>query len=365
MNNTVVIASVLKPVDDIRAYEKIAQSIAKTNKYEVNIIGNVGKKESNYERITFYPHQISRESTIKRLLLRTRILFLILKLKPQLLIITTHELLNITLFTKILTGCKVVYDVQENYVANINHINPTLFRQLYSSVIKLKEFLSKSYVSEYWLAEACYASELRFVKDRFSVIENKAKKEPIHRSKSKELSLLFSGTISDYGGVKNAVNLFTEIKKIRPSTSLKIIGQIHDSELEKYLQKKQLEIENIELMISHSSIPHDQIIEAIFNSSLGIIGYEENEVNQYKIPTKLFEYSRYQLPYLVAENTHWSAIGSQLGGAIHTNFHNPDIDQILDLVTNPQKLFSDLYHHEATWEFESQKIIESIKTLIR
>ena len=44
MKKKIVIASVLKPVDDVRAYWKLSQSMAKTNKYEVNIIGNDGKK---------------------------------------------------------------------------------------------------------------------------------------------------------------------------------------------------------------------------------------------------------------------------------------------------------------------------------
>ena len=64
MKSIIAIASTLKPVDDVRAFEKIAQSIAKTNKYEVNIIGNTGKKESNSSRIHFVTNSISKNSQV-------------------------------------------------------------------------------------------------------------------------------------------------------------------------------------------------------------------------------------------------------------------------------------------------------------
>ena len=114
----IVIASTLKPIDDVRAYWKLSQSIAKTNKYEVNIIGNKGKKPFTDANIKFLPHSIDRSNWLKRILIREILLFKILRLKPALLVITTHELLNTAFICKLLIRCKVVYDVQENYGKN-------------------------------------------------------------------------------------------------------------------------------------------------------------------------------------------------------------------------------------------------------
>lgn len=364
MKKKIVIASILKPVDDIRAYKKIAQSIVKANKYEVNIIGNGGKKESEDERITFHSHSLFSNSTTRRLLTRGILFIKILKLQPQLLIITTHELLNVSLLIKLLTRCKVVYDVQEDYVANTRHINPNIFKIMVGWFITIKESLSKIYVAEYWLAERCYAYQLSFVKNKFLIVENKAKEVLQSRKEIEGIKLLFSGTISNYGGVKNAILLLEKIQEKHPSASLKIIGQIHDTELEKQLLESQKNNQTIELNISRNSISHDRIVDAIYSCNLGVIGYEENEVNRKKTPTKLYEYSRYQLPYVVLENTLWSKLGSQLGGSIPMNFRDPNVDGIVYFAENTDQLFANIYPEEETWEHESEKIITSIDTLL-
>lgn len=364
MRKKIVIASTLKPVNDVRAYEKLAQSIAKTNKYQVNIIGNGGKKEHDDKRISFYAHLINRNSVLKRIVLREKIFFKILKQRPQLLIITTHELLNIAFLIKLLTGCKIIYDVQESYVDNIRYINPTLIKRIYSWIIKLKELLSRIFVSQYWLAEACYAQQLPFVKNKHLVLENKAKKETRLRKEIKGIKLLFSGTISDYSGVKNAINILEKMQEKDSSASLKIIGQVHDNELKNQLMKIQKTIPNIDLNISKNAVSHSDIIESIFESNYGVIGYEINEVNKRKIPTKLYEYSRYQLPFFVLEKTKWSEIGNQLGGAIPINFSSLSSEKIYEKMKNMGNLFSNSYPDEETWEYESDKMIDHIETLI-
>ena len=47
--------SVLKPVTDSRAFEKVATSLAQTNKYEINIIGFWTKKIPDHSNIRFHP----------------------------------------------------------------------------------------------------------------------------------------------------------------------------------------------------------------------------------------------------------------------------------------------------------------------
>ncbi len=364
MIKRIVIASVLKPVDDVRAYEKIAQSIAKTNKYHVNIIGNGGKINTEDKRISSHSHFIDSNSVLNRLIIRAQILFKILSQRPHLLIITTHELLNVALLIKLLIGCKIIYDVQENHLANIKHINPTWIKRIYSKVIKLKESTSRLFISQYWLAEACYKDELSFVKNRFLILENKAKNESKIRENSDGITLLFSGTISNYSGVKNAIHILEKIQEKQPSASLKIIGQIHDEKLENQLVEIQESVPNIELNISKNPIPHSAIIDSIFESNYGIIGYEINDVNKEKIPTKLYEYSRYQLPFFVLEKTKWSEIGGRLGGAIPVNFSSLVSEEILIMMENTNKLFSNRYPNEETWEYESKKMIDFIDTLI-
>lgn len=364
MKKKIVIASVLKPTDDVRSFWKLSQSMSKTNKYAVNIIGNGGKKQSDDENITFHPHFIKRNNWLKRILIREIILFRILKLKPSLLIITTHELINTALIVKLFIRCKVVYDVQENYKQNLTHLRSTFIHKLIAFTIRWKENMSRSFIDAYWLAEKCYETELPFTRSKFQIIENKAFKHPISSTPKGELELLFSGTISDYGGVKRALSVFEKINKKEANASLTIIGQVHDIELREWLEQKEKNHANLYLKISDEAVSYEDILNEISAANLGIIGYEPNAINQNKLPTKLYEYSLHQLPYLVQKNTKWSQEGIRLGGAIPIDFNSPDIEELLEKLKNPNNLFVDSYPEDATWEYESKQMINSLISLM-
>lgn len=363
MKKKIVIASVLKPVDDVRSYWKLSQSILKTNKYEVNIIGNVRKKAFKDDKITFYQHKLNRKNWIQRFIVREQILFKILKIRPHILIISTHELLNVALIIKLITGCKVVYDVQEDHYKNLRFIQPSPLRSIYGLIVRLQEQISRLFVNSYWLAEECYEEEIGFTQGKSVTIENKAFDYSTPARSLNEIRLLFSGTVSDYSGVKNAIRFFEELKEKHPDTRLKIIGQIHDNGLESWLLEKQKEHEEIDLQISHSAIPHPEILDAISSYNLGVIGYEPNKINRRKIPTKLYEYSRYQLPYVIAQDSYWAKVGDSLGGSIPVDFENIDIEKVIEKWKNSSVLFPLEYPTEATWEFESGKLIQSMKNL--
>ncbi|WP_425391393.1 hypothetical protein [Ekhidna sp.] len=364
MKKRIVIASILKPADDVRAYWKLSQSIAKTNKYEVNIIGNAPKKDISDKNIHLHPHQVNRNQWLKRLIIREKILFQTLKLNPSILIITTHELLNVALIVKLITRCKIIYDVQENYYANLNSINTSFFKRIYASLIRFKETFSRHFIDEYWLAESCYQNELSFVKTKCVVLENKASFHPISERQTRPVRMLFSGTLSYYSGIDIALACYHSVQSNFPDSSLHIIGQIHDDELKKKLKSEAKMHQGITLRISKYPIPHREILDAIMNSNLGLITYSPTDVNQDKIPTKLYEYSRYQLPYIVQENTKWSSVGEQLGGAISVDFSNLDVQVITKTLQNPSYLFPDEYPDEATWEYESSKIKDSLNRLV-
>ena len=197
MNKKIVIASVLKPVDDVRAFWKIAQSLAKTNKYEVNIIGNAGKKASGHKKIHFHPHRVRRNQLLWRISIRYKALQQILRIKPDILIVSTHELLTIAALTRLLLPCRVIYDVQENY--QLNATMRGLGGRLAGILIRFKEVLSTLYVQHYWLAEECYVSELRFAR-KATIVSNKAIHFRIAERTHDNIRALFSGTTSDYSG---------------------------------------------------------------------------------------------------------------------------------------------------------------------
>src|SRR5258708_6960296 len=88
----IVIASLLKPVNDTRMFEKMANSLARV--YDVFIIGFSSEKDvSVNSSIHFLPHGPFKRISFQRFIQPLRILKKIHKVKPEVLIVNTHELL--------------------------------------------------------------------------------------------------------------------------------------------------------------------------------------------------------------------------------------------------------------------------------
>ncbi len=367
MKKKIAIANTLKPADDVRAYEKIAQSIAKTNKYEVNIIGNLVKKKSGCSEIHFYAHFLEKNAIIKRIMVKKKVLSHLLRINPNVIIITTHELLDIAFILKIFRGSKVIYDVQEDYKKNMLYLStfPLLIKVFVANAIRLKEKIVSPFIDQFWLAEKVYNNELHFTQKKSLILENYATGIKKRRMENEGLALLFSGTISNYSNVLLAVSAYRKTAEKKPNSKLVIIGQYHNEKLAEKLEKFASEDSGIELHISSNPVPHEDIIDRIFASDLGLVTYQENEVNKNKSPTKIYEYSRYGLPYLIQKNTQWASKSKALGGAIPVDYHKLNIDFILNQVSKKEKLFKKKYPESKTWESQESLIFDSLDTLLK
>src|SRR5688572_279041 len=90
----IVLASVLKPVSEPRMFDKIGMSLSK--KFEVFCIGapaasNKSDKSLTNPKVLELP-RVSRLS-VSRLLMPINVLLEVIKVKPSVLIICTHELI--------------------------------------------------------------------------------------------------------------------------------------------------------------------------------------------------------------------------------------------------------------------------------
>ena len=97
-----VLASVLKPVNDTRMYEKIGQSLADKTDFEIHIIGYPSLQPETDSNIFFHPLQSFHRISWRRVFAPLQVLLLVRKVKPEVLIITTHELLIVSFINRIL-----------------------------------------------------------------------------------------------------------------------------------------------------------------------------------------------------------------------------------------------------------------------
>ncbi|HEX8548424.1 MAG TPA: glycosyltransferase, partial [Cytophagaceae bacterium] len=88
----ILIASVLKPIDEVRMYKKIAQSIDRKTEFSVHIFSQ-GATSPIHPTIQFHPMKPFTRLSFNRLFASWKCLILMVKLKPKLFMATTHELL--------------------------------------------------------------------------------------------------------------------------------------------------------------------------------------------------------------------------------------------------------------------------------
>lgn len=301
----IVIASVLKPVDDTRMLEKMALSLLETHDYEVIIMGQSTDQIPDHTGIEFIPFQIAGRFSLDRFLIPLKILLRIAKVKPAILIVNTHELLIVSAISRILFGCVIVYDIRENYYRNIrfSETYPTRFRLPLSWWIRGKEKVATRLFQHIILAEKCYAAELGFIGKQFTIIENKAMPPINDKRASKGFhKLLFTGTISKSTGVFEAITLATALHKEDSDIRLLIAGycalpKIRVEVLERIRDKPFIQLKGF-----YQLLPHREIMAEIENADFGIMYYPPSPHTSGSVPTKLFEYMANQLPIITWAN---------------------------------------------------------------
>ncbi len=371
MNKTkLLIASTLKPIDDSRMYEKFGVSLVKTNEYEVNIIGFASKNTLTHDSIHFYPHGPFGRMSFDRITSSLKTLKTYIKVKPQIIICNTHELLIVTSIYRILFGGRIIYDVRENYVKNIrntNVFNPIL-RPFLAAYVRAKELITKPLFDGFILAERVYTKQLGFVPTHKSiVIENKFMPVEVAESESKTNSenivLLYSGTISASNGIFEAIEITDQLHQIDSSIRLRIIGYCA---LRKDLKKLQEAItgkEYIELIGGDFLVPHHQIIQEIKKADFGfVLKKPNNGVNDDKLLTRLFEYSANRLPMIILDNPTWVRFCKEYDAALAINPSQLNPAHLLELMKN-SKFYTVGQPEDSLWSTEEHKLISFMKSL--
>lgn len=316
-NSRIVIASILKPVDETRMFEKIGSSLAQAG-HDVHIIGFPASGTSTQTKITLHPitsHPFKRLS-FTRVFASIRVSLMAIKLRPTFFIISTHELLVAAFWCKLLTGCQVLYDVQENYYRNIRYTTafPVGIRTVLALWVRLKELLLRPLISTYLLAEKGYEQELPFARP-YLVLENKITKAIADKYRKNQQTgysnLLFTGTLAETTGVFKAIRLVDELYKHDPAFTLTIIGHAPTQAVHQQLVDLSQQNDFIRYYGSEQPVPHEAILTAICKADFGMVWYPQNPSTACSIPTKLYEYMGLNLPVLISHNAQSEALVEQ------------------------------------------------------
>ncbi len=365
---TIAIVSVLKPVTDSRNFEKIGLSISQTNKYAVNIIGFSAKNIPEIKNITFHPLFHFRRSHPARLTAPWKIYKKLIQLKPELIIVNTHESLTVICLYKILFGTKILYDIQENYYRNIRFTStyPPLLRILLAWYVRGKEKLLSFFIDHYLLAEKSYARDLKFTTGKATIIENKTTIRPVteqKETKNTRIQFAYTGTISENYGIFDAINFIDRMHEINPQVHLTIAGHCAKKHLWTKVLKQTEDKDYITIEGGDTLLPHNQIITIIRSSDFALLPYHLDRSIIRRFPTKIYECIALQTPMIIRPNPLWLKLCTRFNACMPCDFRDED-ESFLTLILN-RRYYTKGNPDDISWETEKPKLLSVIDTLLQ
>lgn len=366
---TIVLASLLKPVNDTRMFEKLGLSMSQTNKYDINIIGFSAKKNKKYPNIRFYPIFKFKRRSFARIIAPVLYFRILLKVKPKIIIVNSHDLLIITVIYKIFSGSKLIYDIQENYFRNIvfNDVFPERIKYAIGWYVRFKERLCLLLTDHCFIAENGYLKEMPYLKKkRHTILLNKYKEMSFNQNSKRhspeKLTILFSGTLSDNYGIFNCIDFIEHLHQYDNRINLLITGYCAFAPAYSKLKDRIRSKPYIKLVGGDRLVPHEEIIGAVFSSDFGIINYKINPSTENCFPTKLYEYTACGLPVLVQHYDPWANFIIKHNAGIKVDFIHCDYEALIKKMLSMQ-----FYLHgipeESFWKSEEYKLLHALQDL--
>ncbi|WP_018344124.1 hypothetical protein [Cytophaga aurantiaca] len=324
-------------------YEKIGKSLSLLVNTEIHIAG-LKSSQIDEQNIHFYPIFSATRISISRFIAPWKFLIRAVKVKPDTIIVSTHELLLVTYLYKIIFGCTFIYDVQENYFHNILYTDafPSLIKPIIARWVRWKERVCKKHINGYLLAEKIYRNELADrIQEPILVLENKYVGSAPDTSKivrikdENKIKLLYSGTIATSYGVFEAIDLVIRLYLKDSRFELTIIGFAPNCRELTKVKNRIASFPFIKLIGGEKPVDHTEILSAIQSHHIGLLPYRFNESTHLRVPTKLFEYFLNHLPVICSYNPTWEEYIETYRAGIIIQFNNlPPAMDILDQLSN-------------------------------
>jgi len=337
---TLLLASVLKPLDDTRMFGKFGRTLAERPEVQVHVAGRRATRPPDAPA-NLHTHELLTGSRLswQRLRAQWRYWQLLRQLRPQLVVVHAPELLPLTLLWRSLGRNRhFVYDVRENYALNIltQQVYPKVISQPLARLVRSAEAAAAKQAARVVLAERSYADELPFATPENAVVLENKYQPPPHEPASSTLrtlpapaaplELLYSGTISELNGVFDAIAFTHAFRRVWPTARLTIIGFCQQPEVLRRVQQAVAAApEALTLLGGGQLVPHREVIRAIQRSHLGLLPYRTHPSTWRCLPTKLFEYAAHGLPMLLPDNALWLAATQAYAAALPcADFTQPD-----------------------------------------
>lgn len=363
----IFLASVLKPIDDPRMYEKIGLSLAKY--YEVHLLGH---RTHCLPCPIVHQHACYDFSAAKNKRYRAGIDFLreVNREKPDLLLVHTPELLWFALCYKWKTGTKLVYDVRENYWRNIVY-QPNykgIKKWFLALAVRFTEWVAYRFADAVFLAEKCYLGEMPLPKKKVLVLENKYKPlvavaRRLNIALKLPLRMVCTGTFSDTYGTLRAIAWVVSLRKAGYAVSLTLAGKAANETIKTKIVALSRQYDFITQIGGGDLLPHTEILNTLLRSDLALLPYKPNKSTENCIPTKLYECLALHIPMVIAKNPLWQQQCAPYPAAFFSTFLPQDAEADLQHILCKQ-FYRRPSGKSVLWEKNESKLLAKIAAIL-
>jgi len=274
-----------------------------------------------------------------------------------------------------LAGKKVIYDVHENVMADLNEKKWLPFKSLAKSGYGFFETLALRYFYLI-LADKSYSDHYnqRLSASKYVVIQNLVPindlktDPPFYNSESNVLA--FVGALDARRGLPFILDAIAILKRKGVQISLRCIGQMNEG-VENILKNSLAWPEIKDQVEFKGFIPFPDSIQGIQDCMAGLALLENIPNNQISFSTKMFEYMAIGLPVICSDFQVFKdiIIKYDCGIAVNPEDSNAIADAILFLITHRQeaKRLSDNAKKGAKyfdWKTEEEKLLDFYEKII-
>lgn len=359
MKKIILLSSVLKPVTEPRMYEKIGKTLRSVAQYDVHIFGTLRNQELFLEDLKVHEHSFYTRSFYFRIKILLQYFKLLFRLKPQLLVPSTLDLLLISYFYKFFNAkTSIIYDMRENF--SFNTRNHQHYSGFISFLISKSEKLLIKLSNGLIYAEKVYLNQLNEVENSI-LMENfptKVEENGSFNSKSnKNLNFLYSGNLTQEYGIYEVLIFYKKIKKWFPNAHLTIIGNCLDKNVLKDLSLFSIAHLEVKLIGIEKAASHEQILAEIKKANFGLVSYQKNKAFDGKYPTKVYEYLQAKLPMLLFEDQTWNELVLKYDAGILCKVQDLTKGK-MQYILEKQYFQIDRDTSKFTWENQESRLLE-------
>ncbi|HUF10019.1 MAG TPA: glycosyltransferase [Rhodothermales bacterium] len=224
-------------------------------------------------------------------------------LRPRVVHIHDPELIPLAYLARAMVGCKVIYDMHEDYAGR---------RQLGGRLLRVLERWCFRWVDHVILAEASYESILRGRSTPSTPVLNYVL--PPHRlgpdKRSGGLTLIYTGTISNSRGLSHMLDLAAEIKRAGLDWRMKIVGVSHIP-AERARAEQRIAREGLDSVLERVGwdryVPWSEIVAQYADAHLGLALFEPLPNHVDSLLSKFYEYIYFGQPVIHSDFPLWRA----------------------------------------------------------